>query len=223
MVVLFIPTTGFLLELDTTLKEEHTADSKTTKHPVEQGVKVTDHVRPEPRELVIEGIVSNTPVTQRQYNQASTALNPPYQMLGTSASAGTTVAKVSGWAEYVWKTLVDARDKSMLFTVMANVDTYADMVMTSLKATKDAKTGDSIRLNLKFEELRQVVTGTTVVATKQPKGKPKVSKGTKATQAAPTQQSAFGNRGRQRVNQITGTSGRGYVNPPTPAPTPGHS
>jgi hypothetical protein len=52
---------GFLT-LDASLREQHTGNSVITDHPVEFGANVADHIRAEPDMLVVEGIVSNTPL-----------------------------------------------------------------------------------------------------------------------------------------------------------------
>ena len=49
-------------QFDAVLSEEHERDAEVTDHSVEQGVAITDHVRPEPDRLTLEVFVSNTPV-----------------------------------------------------------------------------------------------------------------------------------------------------------------
>jgi len=49
------------------------------------------------------------------------------------------------------------------------------MLMASHKETRDAKTGDVYLATMKFEEVRFVQSKTTVVATKQVKGKGKTT------------------------------------------------
>src|SRR5678810_739366 len=51
---------GFLI--DATISEEHRYESETTDYPVERGANITDHNRPLPIEVTLEGIVSNTPI-----------------------------------------------------------------------------------------------------------------------------------------------------------------
>lgn len=52
----------FSITLDASLHEQHTGTATITDHPVETGSNVTDHIRPDPDMLTIEGIVSNTPL-----------------------------------------------------------------------------------------------------------------------------------------------------------------
>ena len=58
------------LALDCTVTETHTATSTVTEHPVESGANITDHIRPDPVQLSITGIVSDTPIGSRQVQRA---------------------------------------------------------------------------------------------------------------------------------------------------------
>lgn len=50
------------LTFDATLREQFDWQADVTEHEVEDGVNVTDHVRPKPREFTLEVIASATPV-----------------------------------------------------------------------------------------------------------------------------------------------------------------
>ncbi len=58
------------LALDCTVTETHTATSTVTEHPVESGANITDHIRPDPVQLSITGIVSDTPIGSRQVQRS---------------------------------------------------------------------------------------------------------------------------------------------------------
>lgn len=51
----------YTLTLDASVRETHTSASTVTDHPVERGSNVADHIRPDPDELSIDGVISNTP------------------------------------------------------------------------------------------------------------------------------------------------------------------
>jgi len=53
--------TSEVLQLDATVSEEHRGQADTFKHPVEEGVQVTDHVQKVPNSFTIEGEVTETP------------------------------------------------------------------------------------------------------------------------------------------------------------------
>lgn len=47
--------------IDVSISERHALSADVTEHPVEQGSAIADHIRPKPRELTIEGFVTNHP------------------------------------------------------------------------------------------------------------------------------------------------------------------
>jgi hypothetical protein len=47
--------------IDVALSEKHQLSAEVTEHPVEDGVNITDNVRPMPRVIQIEGLVTNHP------------------------------------------------------------------------------------------------------------------------------------------------------------------
>jgi len=48
--------------IDVSIREQHNWGAEATRHPVESGADITDHVRLLPDELVIEGVVTNQPI-----------------------------------------------------------------------------------------------------------------------------------------------------------------
>jgi hypothetical protein len=48
--------------IDVSIREEHNCAAEVTRHPVEDGVDITDHVQLAPDRLQIEGLVSNQPL-----------------------------------------------------------------------------------------------------------------------------------------------------------------
>ena len=48
--------------IDCSISEQHSSQAQVSRHPVEDGADVTDHVRLEPDSLVIEGLVTNQPI-----------------------------------------------------------------------------------------------------------------------------------------------------------------
>jgi hypothetical protein len=50
--------------IDVSISERHSVSAEVTAHPVERGVDIVDHIRPMPREVQIEGFVTNHPTEQ---------------------------------------------------------------------------------------------------------------------------------------------------------------
>lgn len=52
--------------IDCSITETHKHDSEVTEFPTESGANLTDHIRPKPIEVTVEGVVSDTPLAAVQ-------------------------------------------------------------------------------------------------------------------------------------------------------------
>jgi hypothetical protein len=195
------------LVLDASIKEEHIAEVEVTDHPVEQGAAVTDHARPKPEEVTIEGVVSNTPLNHFQTLRAESRDGYTWQ---TSAAVNS-VRGMPGAAESAYQQLRDLRDKPRLVTIVTALRTYDSMVMTSLKVPRDSQIGDVLRFEAKFKQVRVVTNAVTVVATKVNKTKPQQKLGSKPTTTVAASTPIGGPNYRNLVTQATGTSGSPFL------------
>lgn len=127
------------LEIDATVREEHTSDIVLTDHPVEKGVDITDHKRILPKQITIDGVISGDPIH----------LDGPVDFTGRPVDA--------------WETLQKLQADTSLIDVVTSLRTYEQMAITSLKCTRDADTGNVLNFTA---VMRQVFTATseTVVA-----------------------------------------------------------
>lgn len=151
------------LVLDASIKEEHVSEVEVTDHAVEQGSAITDHARPKPRELTIEGVVSNTPLSNLQVSRATTFEGVAF----TSNTSANAVRGMPGNAETAYTTLLGLRGK--IVDVVTALETYTNMLMLSLKVPRDKDTGDVLKFEAKFKQVTIVKNAVTVVATKVPR------------------------------------------------------
>lgn len=128
--------------IDAALRETHTRKSEVTSYPVEKGADVTDHVRRLPRELEIEGIVSDTPL--------GLALIARNVTLGDEEVAD---ASAQPYSVEAWQALEAIHDASLPVTVTTSLRLYTNMVMESLVVPRDAKTGAALRFTATFREV----------------------------------------------------------------------
>jgi hypothetical protein len=138
------------VELDATISEQHGADVEATEHPVERGAAVTDHVRPKPRTLSIEGLLTNTPLRVDEKTATRTT------SIGTVTDRADAIKGVTGRAEEAFARLERLRDAGTIFTVATRHRTYPNVIITSLSVPRDAKTGDAIRFSIAMREIRIV-------------------------------------------------------------------
>jgi hypothetical protein len=166
-----------VVELDASLSESHESVVAATKHPVERGSQITDHLRPEPVTLTIEGIVSNTPISRKQQVRAVA--------FGGSEFASTSVAAspygVPGYAEEAFAKLREFQERGELLTVVTSLHTYENMALTKLTVPRDRSTGDALRFTATLEEIRFAENKTTSIVTPaDPRAASKVKLGRQA-------------------------------------------
>lgn len=77
------------LEFDATLSETHSSAATPTDHAVEEGASVTDHVQAELERVSLEGIISNTPLTDMSVSRFLGASGAPRKRVAALRGAPT--------------------------------------------------------------------------------------------------------------------------------------
>lgn len=166
-----------VIELDCTLSTTHSMKVEATKHPVERGAKITDHLRPEPDVVTLEGLISDTPVSRSQQTRAVQAAGVSL----TTSAAAPAVFGVPGYAAAALAKLVAIKDGGILVTLATELRTYTDMALTSLDIPRDARTGDALRFSATFEK---IIIVTNKVTQLRPARDPRANKQSKAGRQA---------------------------------------
>ncbi len=163
--------------IDCTVTETHTATATVTEHPVESGANITDHIRPEPVQLSITGIVSDTPIGSKQIQRAIEAGGTKVQI--TERETPTSAA---GFGRTAWAKLEAIRAAAKPVKVTTRDRTYESMALMSLSVPKEAKTGGAFMFTAQFKQVRIVFNRTTkVVVAKAPKSHKKQDTGKQPT------------------------------------------
>lgn len=173
------------LELDAAITVSPKAEVQVTDHPVEKGGDVSDHARNKPEMLTIEGLISNTPITRDQGSRIVTSQGVQFE---TTALADNP-AGVSGYAETAFEILLGMRGKYL--TVATERRTYKNMLLTSVEAPQDARTGDVLRFIATFKQIivSELRTQEVKVA-REPKAKKKVETGKQVAKAGTEEDSS---------------------------------
>ena len=165
------------LGIDCTVTETHTATATVTEHPVESGSNITDHIRPEPVQLAVTGIITNSPIGTRQTQRVINAGGAVVTATQLEAAPN-----ALGYAQTAWKKLEGYRQTAKPIRVVTRDRTYESMAMLSLTVPKTAKTGDALEFSATFKEVRIVENRTTRrVVAKAPKSHAKVDTGKQPT------------------------------------------
>jgi hypothetical protein len=150
------------LTLDVTIQETHTANAEITEHPVEQGADITDHVRPKPVELRMEGIITDTPIDDSLI--ASVTRSVPGLGLGV-ATYGVVKSLLAGasLARSAFDRLRQFRDNGTPVGIFTPYRSYSNMVMDSLVVTRDKDTGEALHFVATFREVLFVTSGVATI------------------------------------------------------------
>lgn len=70
---------GRIVTFDVIESETHETISEITAHPVEKGVEITDHVRPQPDRLSVIGVITNQPIFINPITERGELLDFPFE------------------------------------------------------------------------------------------------------------------------------------------------
>jgi hypothetical protein len=153
------------LVIDADVQTVHSRSWSTTEHPVEDGASVADHRIRQPAVIKINGIVSDVPTE-----------------LGFGLVTGLTSGRDENRSADAWRQLQELADSEELLTVITSLETFDDMVITDLEATRTAPTGRVLSFTATCKQILRVATAA-LGATPVPKS-PRVKQAKKATPPA---------------------------------------
>jgi hypothetical protein len=153
---------GYTIDVAVTIDASIVND--VTEHPVEDGADVADHVRAKPIRLVIEGVVSDTPIGEIVSERDGDAL--------PSQEAYSRLIEMSRAREPV---TIETDDRG----------TFDNMMLATLSAPVNAETGDALRFTATFIQVTLVENSRATVLVAVPLAKKKVNKGAKPTKTGP--------------------------------------
>lgn len=143
------------LTFDATITEQHSRDAEATEHAVEQGANIVDHVRLRPDKLIMDAVLTDSPLK------------------GTASK---------GRAAGLYEQIRLLQEQAKLLTIITGLRTYEDMVIESLGVTRTAKETGGVHLSISLKHIRLVQNKTTVVeVTREPIAKKKFKGGKQTT------------------------------------------
>lgn len=189
------------LTLDAALRDRVGRKVTLTKHPIEQGVKPSDHAELEPRVYTVEGIITGTPIAEA--DQDARGLSEDTPLDGSYAKATLDFLDA----------LIDSRQPLTITTDMRHLE---NMVLTNLDDDRDSSTGEGVHFNATFEEVRFVQTQAVRLQPPAAKDKTKITgedkQGKKVARQATDQEVSWG---KGFLNALTATDdGDGVSLPP---------
>lgn len=151
--------------LDASVNETHGAMAQVTDHQVESGPNVTDYIRPMPRRLQIEGVVTNTPIaTPKSQARGVVGQNATFQGSSPSgAQVNWTALQFNGEFDRirdVYGALVDAALAGAIFSVVTTLANYESFAIVNFSVPRNVGSGNAIQFSIEFQEIRIVTTQT---------------------------------------------------------------
>lgn len=178
-----------VLRLDAASNIQHNATAQPTTNPIEARSgdpldNFTDHVRLNNRILQIDGLMSESPLTI--FGSAFNVLTGSASNLVRDAAGGGAlggfaqqalaagVGSIAGlilnrseddvrYPAKAFEYLIELRDNRVPFQIQTRLQTYNDMILTSLSVPQNAASGRSLRFSATFEQIRIVLTSETEI------------------------------------------------------------
>ncbi len=138
-----------LMQFDCSVSEIHMGETEITDHPVEAtlesaGAVASDHVRVLPESVEINGIVTDTPITYLASLSAASPISPFTPYPGQKR------------VDAAYALLRDLKDSGAKIGVVTSLRTYENMVIKSLRISRDEKTGNVLDCTILLREVSTV-------------------------------------------------------------------
>lgn len=159
--------TAILLKLDACISQSHKYANHVTVYPVESGLDITDHIRQEPEQFSIDGIVTNSPVSFFPLlTSFSTIINGGKDRVMTAYEAlllicGRKMVRIPEMSGNTINTTIETKPK--IVDISTNLRVFNDMVIENLTFDFDAKTGDALPFRADARRIRRVTTSASTI------------------------------------------------------------
>jgi hypothetical protein len=158
-----------VLDPDVTISEQYLSPAIVTSHPVEQGADIVDHVQEQPETIVLDLLITETPLTQPSFGTGGATL--------TAGSVYVLTGSLADRARQLRERLKATRTNGELLTLeSAREGTIQNLAVQNISAAYNA--ARSARMSLTLVQIRIADTRTVAIPeTLQPRQKKKRTKG----------------------------------------------
>lgn len=130
------------ITVDAAVREVHDTECDITDYPVEADTDKTDHVQMRPESLMIEGVITDTPVTLSVINAATGLVETAMSYLGKSSRSKDAYDK-----------LCELQKKREPFQVVTGLKVYNNMILKNLHVPRTAQTGNAIHFTARLRQI----------------------------------------------------------------------
>jgi len=135
------------LSLDATLRETHERTNDVPIFPIENGATISDHVRSLPITVLIDGFVTNSPVSL--LGAGGIFLNNSFGNNRTRVESAFDFLE----EQYAGSLDLDGNTIREPIIIVTGLRTYNNMIMTRLSVPRDRSTGDALNFSATFQQL----------------------------------------------------------------------
>lgn len=146
------------IQLDASVNETHLTNAQITEHQVETGSNITDHIRPMPKKLSLEAVITNTPTTL-----------PTTESRGVTGGVRQTQSGAFKYQALVfdgpfdrvadsYSDLVDATQAGAFVSIVTTLANYQNFAIENLSVPRNSQSGNAIQFTIDLKEIRTVDT-----------------------------------------------------------------
>lgn len=145
------------ITIDASVREVHESRCEITDNPVENGADVADHVQMQPKSLMIEGIITDTPVTFSVVDAATGLVGTARSYFGNGSLSKDAFDK-----------LLELQEKRQPFKAVTGLKVYDNMILEDLRVPRTARTGNAIHFTARMRQILVARAGGSVGASLSP-------------------------------------------------------
>lgn len=162
-----------VLKLDAVISHRIEYTSSLTEHALEDGTTVADHAIKQPHQIIVEGYVSNFPVTM--------------------LAGGILPFRDDGRGKTAYQALKELVLKTERVTVQDKLDQYTSMALIELRIPRDGRTHHGLQFTATFRHVRLVATAEVEIAeANAPIAKPAADVGVETPEESASEEEAKG-------------------------------
>ncbi len=164
-----------ILTIDATVRQQHSLRRRLPTFPIEQGMKITDDAKLEPKDLVLDCVISDTPMDLVAAIGAIGQILPG-DIGGVSPSVTAwNILKALMGDQFEGNTIITELAKQP-FDVSTGLEFYRNMMLESVSVPRSLATGKALRFTVNLKEI--IIVSSEIVPTGEGTGRPIGSEGT---------------------------------------------
>ena len=141
-----------VVDVDVSLSESHNETSRITKHPIEDGSTISDHIIKDPFTVTITGFISNTPLGLKGLKDKAN------KIVKTPANLKKLVSgkSVLDTMQTAYNDLVFLRDSDKPIEVITGLKSYTDMYIQKLSINRTPQTTGGLPFSITLQQIKKV-------------------------------------------------------------------